>query len=419
MNGAVDSQASVRRRLTDILSRCEPAHFEPLFGHVISYCETLASCVEMMKSNEEPTLALINDAMNAAAHLKKCINESLAKRLFIEHGDSFQGGDPGDDPSHLAQCLQSPNLQATFLILLVTLSDAIFACSTLDEKSPTACLKAGWEMFVQAVRKFPVLAKLGVNRSCGQARVLYKTAKTPVGWFKHIGYGLIDLSAPTTAIEMDAWGAWIQASQKEGAGGRALMEECRTKLRTAVNFLSSADTSRWPVSDFDEIVEGVSMTAIVSEVCRGGLRALTDDERQVVLSLSPWLDSSGDGLGIFTVGVIRKATFIVFLPKATFLAEDNNLSTFQQWEQDPVEFTRRNWRMIPHSAYTRVLRLELEAVERTLLDARLQREFLKRMGEVTPEAFALLLVEWAHLPYETTLVLSRILRRAFEQLDIS
>jgi hypothetical protein len=49
----------------------------------------------------------------------------------------------------------------------------------------------------------------------------------------------------------------------------------------------------------------------------------------------------------------------------------------------------------------------------------LQREFLKRMGEVTPEAFALLLVEWAHLPYETTLVLSRILRRAFEQLDIS
>jgi hypothetical protein len=196
------------------------------------------------------------------------------------------------------------------------------------------------------------------------------------------------------------------------------MEECRTKLSTAVKFLSFVDTSRWPVSDFDNLVEGASMTAIVSELCRRGLRALTDDERQVVLSLSPWLESSGDGLGIITVGVIRKATFIVFLPKVTFLADDN-LSTFQQWQQDPVEFTRRNWQMIPRSAYTRVLRLELEAVERALLDARLEREFLKVMGELTPEAFALLLLEWSHLPHETTLILTRILRRAFQQLDIS
>jgi hypothetical protein len=419
MNGATDSQVSVRRRLTDILSRCEPAHFEPLYGHVISYCEVLASCVETIKSNKESTLALINDVMNAGGHLTKCINESLAKRLFIEYGDSFGGGDPGDDPSHLAQCLHAPSLQATFLTLLATSSDAIFACSTIDEKSPTAWLKAGWEMFVQAVRKFPVLAKLGVNRPCGQARALYNTAKTPGGWFKHIGYGLIDLSSPTTAIEVDAWGAWIEAGQKVGAGARALMEECRTKLSTAVKFLSFVDTSRWPVSDFDNIVEGASMTAIVRELCRRGLRALTDDERQVVLSLSPWLDSSGDGLGIISVGVIRKETFIVFLPQVKFLAEDNNLSTFQQWQQDPVEFTRRNWRMIPHSAYTRVLRLELETVERTLVDARLEREFLKVMGEVTPEAFALLLVEWSHLPHETTLILTRILRRAFQQLDIS
>jgi hypothetical protein len=372
-----------------------------------------------MKSNKESTLALINDVMNAAGHLTKCINESLAKRLFIEYGDSFGRGDPGDDPSHLAQCLHAPNLQATFLMLLVTSSEAIFACSMLDEKSPTACLKAGWEMFVQAVRKFPLLAKLGVNRPCVQAREVCKTAKTPGGWFKHIGYGSIDLSSPTTAIEVDAWGAWIEASQKEGAGARALMEECRTKLSTAVNFLSFVATSRWPVSDFDNIVEGASMTAIVSELCRRGLRVLTEDERQVVLSLSPWLDSSGDGLGIITVGVIRKATFIVFLPKVTLLAEDNNLSTFQQWQQDPVAFTRQNWRMIPHSAYTRVLRLELEAVERTLFDARLEREFLKVMGEVTPEAFALLLLEWSHLPHETTLILSVILRRAFEQLDIT
>lgn len=304
-------------------------------------------------------------------------------------------------------------------MLLVTSSDAIFACSMLDEKSPTACMKAGWEMFVQAVRKFPVLAKLGVNRPCGQARALYKSAKTPGGWFKHIGYGSIDLSSPTTEIEVDAWGAWIEAGRKEGAGARSLMEECRTKLSTAVKFLSFVDTSRWPVSDFDNLVEGASMTAIVSELCRRGLRTLTEDERQVVLSLSPWLDSSGDGLGIITVGVIRKATFIVFLPKVTFLAEDNNLSAFQQWQQDPVEFTRRNWRMIPHSAYTRVLRLELEAVERTLFDARLEREFLKVIGEITPEAFALLLVEWSHLPHDTTLILSRILRRTFELLDIS
>jgi hypothetical protein len=419
MNGAMDSQVSVRRRLTDILSRCEPAQFEPLCGHVISYSEVLASCVETMKSNKESTLALINDVMNAAGHLTKCINESLTKRLFIEYGDSFGRGDPGDDPSHLAQCLHAPNLQATFLMLLVTSSDAIFACSMLDEKSPTACLKAGWEMFVQAVRKFPLLAKLGVNRPCVQAREVCKTAKTPGGWFKHIGYGSIDLSSPTTAIEVDAWGAWIEASQKEGAGARALMEECRTKLSTAVNFLSFVATSRWPVSDFDNIVEGASMTAIVSELCRRGLRVLTEDERQVVLSLSPWLDSSGDGLGIITVGVIRKATFIVFLPKVTLLAEDNNLSTFQQWQQDPVAFTRQNWRIIPHSAYTRVLRLELEAVERTLFDARLEREFLKVMGEVTPEAFALLLLEWSHLPHETTLILSLLLRRAFEQLDIT
>jgi len=419
MNGVMDSQVSMQRRLTDILACCEPAQFEPLFGHVISYCEAIASCVETMKSNEVPTLALINDVMNAAGHLTKCINESLAKQLFIEYGDSFGGGDPGDDPSHLAQCLHAPNLQAIFLMLLVNSSDAIFACSMLDEKSPTACLKAGREMFVQAVRKFPVLAKLGVNRPCGQARALYQSAKTPGGWFKHIGYGSIDLSSPTAEIEVDAWGAWIEAGRKEGAGARALMEECRTKLSTAVKFLSFVATSRWPVSDFDNIVEGASMTAIVSELCRRGLRALTDDERQVVLSLSPWLDSSGDGLGIITVGVIRKATFIVFLPKVTFLAEDNNLSTFLQWQQDPVAFTRRNWRMIPHSAYTRVLRLELEAVERTLFDARLEREFLKGMGEVTPEAFALLLVEWSHLPHDATLILSRILRRAFEQLDIS
>jgi hypothetical protein len=92
MNGVMDSQVSMQRRLTDILSCCEPAQFEPLLGHVISYCEAIASCVETMKSNEVPTLALINDVMNAAGHLTKCINESLAKQLFIEYGDSFGGG---------------------------------------------------------------------------------------------------------------------------------------------------------------------------------------------------------------------------------------------------------------------------------------------------------------------------------------
>jgi hypothetical protein len=436
----MNSGTSIQAKLTEISSLCGASGFDSLLSIVTAYCDVTVACIELhrknhldclnkTKSTDVPLLGLFIEAVHVHNAIGASISESEDKGLFQDH-DSFVGFKGSKKTANVvAQRLHSTDLQGRFLRLLATSALALFAHSLLEDVHSDDHLLAAWEILVQSVRQFPALGRLLPTRQCKEFRLLFKQTgifSKLIGDYD-LGFKVIDLVEPIASVEIDAWGAWIQAGEETGQAALSLMEECVSNLRILANFILFVDTAPWPIAHFDTVVEGQSMSAIVRELCRMDLRPLTREDLGPIRKKKGLWKPSFDktllrftGLCLFKKGVIRKHTYMVRLPDVDYLDVTRNFQAMVEYKQDPIEFTRRNWHLIPNSAEAGRLQSELNQVESSVLDTRLtlglERSFSGAMEEVGPEAFAVFLVEASGLPHETSLLLSPIFRRVFKVL---
>lgn len=411
------SQESILSKAAEIQAQCQPCSFEDLYGLAISFHDLTVSCVELRQGGRVGK-DVLHEIVSLQNLLGACVYDARAKGL-LQQTDGVAKLKKGDKKIvDLGRKLYEPHFRSSFLYLLLSSSAAFLAISLLEGADPEEKL-VGWQILIGEVRLFPTLAKLATKVRIEEARTWgYDRIEETRRELREKGFEFIDLWFPMQAIEEDAWGAWIQANQEPGRRALALLENCAAKLGRATNFMLHIDTAPWPVEPFNELTEGASMTRMARELCRKELRPLSNVEL-----LTLWLEGIDRANAaavfaycFFSEGILRKRKYIVGLPPPVCLTADHLYSSIVKYRDDPIDFMRKNWRHIPNSLHALQLKKELEVAQQALLDARLANKLSESLREVTPEAFALLMVESTGLPHVVSLFLTPLFRRFFDLL---
>lgn len=400
---------SLQSQLTQIRDRCEPANFAVLYRQVQSFCEITVSAIQLLPKIQTKQFfyEFCFELIRCRNRLRSCIGESSNKGLLNEFPELRKPTRTEAEAISFSKHVNDPRQQAKFLWLQISTSVATFACSLLDLNNPAVV--TAWDMFTQEVRCFSKLAKLAMNKRCKSIGELVAEVNRCTVW--EPGFELIDLASPMTLGEADAWGVWIQATQEQPPTALKLLDDCIAKLTRIANFLTLVDVAPWHVRSFTKIAERDSLTAIVQELNK---RNLVPTPQNIFSDNTP--AALAAQYRILTVGTFRKTSYLVRLPLHYYLAEPDDYSALQRWENDPVAFMRKNWRSIPNSSHAQLLRKELEDFRAIRLDAILEQKFSELVAELTPDALALALVEGCGLPHVTTLVLSPLCRRLIDAL---
>jgi hypothetical protein len=271
---------------------------------------------------------------------------------------------------------------------------------------------------VEIVRHFPALAHLPLRCDFAQLRRLFSTqCDALVRLSRELGHEPIFVSTAIDRSEVDALLAWMQAARTRGEERLSLQEDCAKGLGLVANFLGHIESSRWTLGPFYELRQGVSMTSIVGQLIRKKLQlAAADDPVYAHLHLTVAANSGVQQklkLWYFTAGVLKKARYLVELPEAGYFCQACTYSTEQECNNDPIGFIRRNMREIPSSVFSQTVRLELDAVEREILDAKLERMVTDTVEEMIPDAVALIVAEKTGLPHVAAIFLGQVFRRLF------